>query len=257
MPSKPTSLPQVPAVADSCRKITTSTQLLEQLLSRRGHYVHIAKDGRQALAQATYGEFDLMLLDIHMPELDGFEVIKSIRERERNRGNHVPVIALTARSAKEDREKCLAAGMDDFLSKPIQAVDLWAAIDRAVTSRAPALPASTSCVMEKKSDVLDVQVLLAACGGDDVILDNIAVFRTVFHSFAGGHGRCRTERAVARLLSVWHGGAFSAVGAAVASTSRIRRQSVVSKRPSPGRATRWIARTRPGSMGCRSKPCGG
>jgi two-component system sensor histidine kinase/response regulator len=61
-----------------------------------------------------------------MPELDGFQVIQAIREREGFAGGHLPVIALTARSRKEDRERCLAAGMDDFLAKPIQAPDLWA-----------------------------------------------------------------------------------------------------------------------------------
>ena len=79
--------------------------------------------------------FDLLLLDVHMPELDGFQVVRAIRERERTAGGHLPVIALTARSRKEDRERCLAAGMDDFLAKPIRAADLWAAIDRVIPRR--------------------------------------------------------------------------------------------------------------------------
>ena len=66
-----------------------------------------------------------------MPELDGFQVIHALREREQSAGGHLPVIALTARSRKEDRERCLTAGMDDYLSKPIRAADLFAAIDRA------------------------------------------------------------------------------------------------------------------------------
>ena len=72
-----------------------------------------------------------------MPELDGFQVVRAVRERERTAGGHLPIIALTARSRKEDREQCLAAGMDDFLAKPIQAADLWAAIDRVVAARPP------------------------------------------------------------------------------------------------------------------------
>ena len=94
--------------------------------------MRLANNGREALALAEEGAFDLLLLDVHMPELDGFQVIQAIRERERTAGGHLPVIALTARSRKEDRERCLAAGMDDFLAKPIQAADLWAAIDRVV-----------------------------------------------------------------------------------------------------------------------------
>jgi CheY-like chemotaxis protein len=67
---------------------------------------------------------------VHMPEMDGFEVVQAIRERERTMGGHLPVIALTSRSRKEDRERCLAAGMDDFLTKPIRPAELLAVIDR-------------------------------------------------------------------------------------------------------------------------------
>ena len=89
-------------------------------LVRQGHRVRLASNGREVLALAEQGGFDLLLLDVHMPELDGFQVVRAVRERERTAGGHLPVIALTARSRKEDRERCLAAGMDDFLTKPIQ-----------------------------------------------------------------------------------------------------------------------------------------
>ena len=107
-----------------------SAQVLEQQLIRRGCRVRLAGDGREALALAEAGGFDLLLLDVHMPELDGFQVVRAIRERERTTAGHLPVIALTARSRKEDRERCLAAGMDDFLTKPVRPADLWAAIDQ-------------------------------------------------------------------------------------------------------------------------------
>src|SRR5262249_45092631 len=116
-----------------------NAQLLEQLLVRRGHRVRVATNGREALALAGDGAFDLLLLDLHMPELDGFQVVGAIRERERAAGGHLPVMALTARSRNEDRERCLAAGMDDFLAKPVRAADLWAAIDRVVAARPPAV----------------------------------------------------------------------------------------------------------------------
>ena len=74
--------------------------------------------------------FDLLILDIHMPELDGFEVTSEIRRREHERGGHLPVVALTARSRIEDRERCVAAGMDEFLTKPFRADDLWAVLER-------------------------------------------------------------------------------------------------------------------------------
>jgi CheY-like chemotaxis protein len=100
--------------------------------------VRLATNGREALALAEEGGFDVLLLDIHMPELDGFQVAQAIRARERTAGGHLPIIALTARARKEDRERCLAAGMDGFLAKPIQAAELWAVIERAVRVGAPA-----------------------------------------------------------------------------------------------------------------------
>ncbi len=142
-----------------------NAQLLEQLLVRRGHRVRLAGNGREALALAAEGGFDLLLLDVHMPELDGFQVVRAIRERERVAGGRLPIIALTARSRREDRERCLAAGMDDFLAKPVQAADLWAAIDRVVGVGPPARPPGPG--------LLDPRVLLAACGGDAAILEKL------------------------------------------------------------------------------------
>jgi two-component system, sensor histidine kinase and response regulator len=159
---QPSSLPLHILVAEDN---DFNAQLLEQLLGRRGHRVRLASDGQKALSLAEEGAFDLLLLDVHMPELDGFQVIQAIRERERFAGGHLPVVALTARSRKEDRDRCLAAGMDDFLAKPIQAPDLWAAIDRVVGARPPAARTGP--------ELLDPQVLLAACGGDALILENI------------------------------------------------------------------------------------
>jgi CheY-like chemotaxis protein len=109
-----------------------NAQLLEQLLERRGHQVNQASNGREALALAEKAEFDVLLLDIHMPEMDGFQVIKAIRERERVAGGHLPVIALTSQARKEDREQCLAAGMDDFVAKPIEAATLWETMERVL-----------------------------------------------------------------------------------------------------------------------------
>jgi CheY-like chemotaxis protein len=141
-----------------------SAQLMEKTLARRGHQVRLASNGREALARAGQGAFDLMLLDVHMPELDGIEVIRRVRERERVAGGHLPVIALTARSRKEDRERCLAAGVDDFLTKPISAAGLQAAIKHLApaqgTSRAAQMAAG------ERISLLDPVTVLTACGDD-------------------------------------------------------------------------------------------
>jgi signal transduction histidine kinase/CheY-like chemotaxis protein/HPt (histidine-containing phosphotransfer) domain-containing protein len=139
-----------------------SAQVLEQALVRQGHRARLASNGREVLGLAEQGGFDLLLLDVHMPELDGFQVARAIRERELTTGGHLPIMALTARSRKEDRERCLAAGMDDFQTKPIRPADLAAAIDRVLTTHPPR--------QSGRRDLLDAPVLLAACGGDPTLL---------------------------------------------------------------------------------------
>jgi two-component system sensor histidine kinase/response regulator len=142
-----------------------NAQLLERLLVRRGHHVRLASNGQEALTLAEEGVFDLLLLDVQMPELDGFQVVQAVRERERSAGGHLPVIALTARARQEDRDRCLAVGMDDYLAKPIQAADLWAAIGRVTGSRPPA--------ERLGQGLLNPRVLLAACGDDAATLEKI------------------------------------------------------------------------------------
>ena len=79
-----------------------------------------------------------------MPELDGFRVIETLRQRERSTGRHLPVVALTARSMKEDRERCLAAGMDDYLAKPLRRKELFATIERVLAGHPSAAPPPSS-----------------------------------------------------------------------------------------------------------------
>jgi CheY-like chemotaxis protein len=138
---------------------------LERLLGRRGHAVRVAADGRQALDLVGEAAFDLLLLDVHMPELDGFQVVRAIRERERATGGHLPVIALTARSRPEDRERCLSAGMDEYLAKPVRAAELFAAIERTVSAHGgPRAPRSEAGDLD---ELLDPGALLASCGDDE------------------------------------------------------------------------------------------
>jgi CheY-like chemotaxis protein len=187
--------------------------LLEHMLAHLGLAAAMAVNGREALAllgvrdqrsevggqkaetsenpalspltsdlRPLTSDFDLLLLDIHMPELDGYQVIGAIRERERTAGGHLPVIALTARSRKEDRERCTQAGMDACLTKPFTAADLWAAMDRVLRKdeggrmkdeKVKTSAADSSFILHPSSfgeGLLDPPVLLAACGSDPAML---------------------------------------------------------------------------------------
>jgi signal transduction histidine kinase/CheY-like chemotaxis protein len=99
-------------------------RLAVRLLEKRGHRVQVAVNGREALQALDRDEFDLVLMDVQMPEMDGVEATAAIREKEKGSGLHLPIIALTANAMKGDREKYLASGMDGYLAKPIRPLEL-------------------------------------------------------------------------------------------------------------------------------------
>jgi CheY-like chemotaxis protein len=108
--------------------------LAVHLLEKRGYTVVVAGDGRAALAALDLAalerdHFDLILMDVQMPEMDGFETTAAIRARERLTGAHIPIIAMTAHALKGDQESCLAAGMDGYISKPIRVQELLATVE--------------------------------------------------------------------------------------------------------------------------------
>jgi hypothetical protein len=96
-------------------------KLAVRILEKQGHGVTVANDGVEAVAAARDGEFDVILMDVQMPNMGGLEAAAAIRTLERGTGRHVPIVALTAHAMKGDRERCLKAGMDGYVSKPIQA----------------------------------------------------------------------------------------------------------------------------------------
>ncbi len=114
-------------------------RLVAQLLKKDGHDILIVGNGREAVAAALGSEFDVLLMDIQMPVMDGFEATAIIRQAEQDRGRHIPIVAMTAHTMKGDEQKCIDAGMDDYLSKPIDFADLramlqkWAPPDTADT----------------------------------------------------------------------------------------------------------------------------
>ena len=104
--------------------------MASHLLERQGHTVAVASNGTEAVAAVTDGQFDLILMDVQMPVMNGYDATGIIRARERGTGRHIPIVALTAYAMKGDREICLKAGMDDYLGKPIHPKELAVAVER-------------------------------------------------------------------------------------------------------------------------------
>jgi signal transduction histidine kinase/DNA-binding response OmpR family regulator len=137
------------------------------LLEKRGHSVTTVGDGKKALAALAEKEFDIVLMDVQMPELNGLQTAAAIRAGERQSGKHVPIVAMTAHAMKGDREVCLSAGMDEYISKPIHATELFNLIDRllGITTQAGLVtPASAAGDFP-----FDENAVLAKLNGDHQI----------------------------------------------------------------------------------------
>jgi PAS domain S-box-containing protein len=154
-------------------------RLAMRLLENAGHRVIVAANGREAVAvweNAGASGFDIVLMDIQMPEMDGMEAAAAIREREKKIGKHIPIIALTAHAMRGDKEKYLAAGMDGYVSKPIQLDNMFDEIDRclAVNERS-----KTVAETHRESDeLIDRVSLLERVEGDQELLaEMIQLFR--------------------------------------------------------------------------------
>jgi len=139
-------------------------QVAVGMLERSGHRAVVASNGREALALLEQETFDLVLMDVQMPELDGFETTAAIREREQRSGGHLPIVALTAHAMKGDAERCLAAGMDAYLTKPLEMAQLRGVL----ASLGKARPASKAAARRATRDggVIDEPRLLERVGGD-------------------------------------------------------------------------------------------
>lgn len=144
-----------------------------RLLEKDGHHVTVANHGGEAVAAMERDSFDLVLMDVQMPEMDGFAAARLIREREAGKGRRIPIVAMTAHAMKGDRERCLAAGMDDYLSKPIQRGELdrvlsWVA--KATQQAASSAPAPST---QEEVPAFDRAVALDHLGGDETLLAEV------------------------------------------------------------------------------------
>lgn len=163
LPARPTPAHAPPSAGPRLRVLVAEVnefnqRLVVRLLEKRGHAVTLAADGPAALAALGGGRFDLALLDLQMPGKDGLQVAAEWRRREGPTGRRLPLVAVTAHALAGDRERCLAAGMDGYLAKPLRAAELDAELARVT---APTV------------GLLDRPTLLAACGGDQGLLDEL------------------------------------------------------------------------------------
>jgi two-component system, sensor histidine kinase and response regulator len=142
------------------------------MLEKQGHSVVVASNGKQALQAMEQQQFDLVLMDVEMPEMSGFEVTAAIRERERETEKHIPIVAVTAHAMKGDMEKCLEAGMDFYLAKPINSAELFEVI--AKVSGKPRNSYDLLPPQELNEPVLDKPALMNQVGGDGKFVRQLA-----------------------------------------------------------------------------------
>ncbi|HKS97183.1 MAG TPA: response regulator [Terriglobia bacterium] len=200
-------------------------RLAVRILEKQGHEVVVASDGRAALdaldRPATRG-FDLVLMDVQMPDMSGFEATGTIRERERATGAHLPIVAMTAHAMKGDRERCLKAGMDGYVSKPIQAKELLATI--AALAPVRTAPPVLAPEIPRTAGALDVERLLEGVGGSEQLLrefielflaDSPKQLARIRRAVAGRNAKALAESAHALKGSA---GSFSLKGAYEASS---------------------------------------
>jgi CheY-like chemotaxis protein len=153
------------------------------LLEKKGHLVTVANDGAEAVSLAQGNAFDIVLMDVQMPQMDGLEATRVIRERESRGGRRVPIIAMTAQAMKGDRERCLEAGMDDYLTKPVRPQQLYSTIAHVVDNAAPCCNAAANPTPRNGAAAAPAEMNgtgvawsrgLAAVGGDAALLSEIA-----------------------------------------------------------------------------------
>jgi CheY-like chemotaxis protein/HPt (histidine-containing phosphotransfer) domain-containing protein len=181
--------------------------VVSHLLTKRGYDSVAVENGRQALAALERAPFDIVLTDLQMPELDGFETTAAIRAQEQTTGLHIPIVAMTAHAMRGERERCLAAGMDGYVTKPLRPAELFATIE-TLASGSPARPADAAPPASLPGDgVLDRSALHAQIGDAPevvlkvvqlVIADNATVLGEIRDAMARDDAGA-VERAAHRL----------------------------------------------------------
>jgi two-component system sensor histidine kinase/response regulator len=151
-------------------------KLATRLLTKRGHRVTVAGNGKEALAALAEGAYDLVLMDIQMPEMDGLEATMKLREQEKITGRHQPIVAMTALAMKGDRHRCIEAGMDGYLTKPIRQQELDEALESFAGQKH--IHSTSAATPSAKEISVDTAELLERVDGDHAFLAELAeIFR--------------------------------------------------------------------------------
>ena len=216
LPASPSSAPVRPLHILVAEDNIVNRKLVTKLLQKRGHRVDAVENGREALAaieSAGDESFDVVLMDLQMPEMGGLEATQAIRARETDR--HLPIVALTAHAMQGDRERCLAAGMDGYLSKPIDVNHLIVTVEQfggtAVAIAAPAAPVTAGAAD------FDEESALSHTGGDrELLKELVALFRGDYPAALRRIDRAIRERDGDALRAAAHAvkGAIATVGGA-------------------------------------------
>lgn len=204
-------------------------RLALRLLEKQGHHVTVVSSGARAVAALERGAYDLVLMDVQMPEMDGLEATAVIRGRERGSGRHVPIVAMTACAMKGDRERCLDAGMDGYISKPIQVHELLEALS-SVAARIPGpLPAQQSLAPQPPQPIIDRQAALRHVGGDQKLLAELVdVFLSSCPSLMADLAKAVASKDAAAVRRLAHmlKGSVGSFGAAAAHEAALQLETI-------------------------------
>jgi CheY-like chemotaxis protein len=152
---------------------TVNQRLASRILEKRGHSVVITENGQEAIVAFARTPFDLILMDVQMPKMDGFEATRVIRQQEAGTGKRVPIIAMTAHAMTGDRERCLQAGMDAYISKPLNAHELLDTVESLVADRSGIKSAETGN-SPQVGPAFDMSEALSRVEGDKELLGEMA-----------------------------------------------------------------------------------
>jgi PAS domain S-box-containing protein len=227
-------------------------QIAIRMLERRGHSAKAVGNGREALALLETEHFDVVLMDVQMPDMDGFEATAAIRKRESHTEAHIPIIAMTAHTMEGDRERCLSAGMDDYVTKPIRPQSLYRTIEALVPLCPPG--GTETVTVSNSAEVVERDEVLARFGGDmEFLASSFDLFRTNWPALwnrlreAVADSNCHaTERAAHTIKgSVANFGAKAAAAAALKLELMGRQQDLSSADPALYELEREINRFMP------------